>query len=135
MRRRDARLSLDPRRSPCPRRRCPRWGCARCTLSRAHTGAPQKLVVLAAEIGGRWSDECHQFLRQLRLRAQRTPAPLRASATQDGWGVLSVALQRAVASSVLGIWTMPPLPGEPDDVPLGDVLDLAEAAAPSQGFA
>ena len=69
--------------------------------------------------------------------ARRAPAPLRTSATQGWarrwWGVLSVALQRAVASSVLGVvWTMPPLPGVPDDVPLGDVLDLAEAATPNR---
>ena len=46
--------------------------------------------------------------------------------------VESVALQRAVASSVLGVWTMPPLPGAPDALPLGDVLDLAVASAPSR---
>ena len=77
------------------------------------------LVVVAAEVGGRWSDECQQFLRTLlRLRFQRAPPPLRASATQGWvrrwWSVLSVALQRAVASSALGVWTMPPLPGASD---------------------
>ena len=42
-------------------------------------GGPQRLVVLAAEVGGRWNDECHQFLRLLlRLRVQRAPPPLRA---------------------------------------------------------
>ena len=86
-------------------------------------GDPQKLVVLAAEIGGRWSDECRQFLRQL-LRLTGMGASL--------VGLPVVALQRAVASSVLGVWTMPPLPGAPDGVPLGDVLDFAEAAAPSR---
>ncbi|OLP78339.1 hypothetical protein AK812_SmicGene41498 [Symbiodinium microadriaticum] len=48
------------------------------------------------------------------------------------WSVLSVALQRAVASSALGVWTMTPLPGAPDALPLGDVLDLAIASAPSR---
>ena len=100
-------------------------------------GGPQRLVVLAAEVGGRWSDECQQFLRTLlRLRVQRAPPPLRASAAQGWarrwWSVLSVALQRAVASSALGVWTMPPLPGAPDALPLGDVLDLAIASAPSR---
>ena len=100
-------------------------------------GGPQRLVVLAAEVGGRWSDECQQFLRTLlRLRVQRAPPPLRASAAQGWarrwWSVLSVALQRAVASSALGVWTMPPLPGAPDALPLGDVLDLATASAPSR---
>ena len=94
-------------------------------------------MVLAAEVGGRWSDECQQFLRTLlRLRVQRAPPPLRASAAQGWarrwWSVLSVALQRAVASSALGVWTMPPLPGAPDALPLGDVLDLAIASAPSR---
>ena len=32
------------------------------------------------------------------------------------------------ASSALGVWTMPPLPGAPDAFPLGDVLDLAIAS-------
>ena len=100
-------------------------------------GGPQRLVVLAAEVGGRWSDECQQFLRTLlRLRVQRAPPPLRAAAAQGWarrwWSVLSVALQRAVASSALGVWTMPPLPGAPDALPLGDVLDLAIASAPSR---
>ena len=76
-----------------------------------------------------------------------TPAPcptrpttlvrsLRASAAQGWarrwWSVLSVALQCAVASSALGVWTMPPLPRAPDALPLGDVLDLAIASAPSR---
>ena len=61
-------------------------------------GGPQRLVVLAAEVRGRWSDECKQFRRTLlRLRVQRAP-PLRASAAQGWarrwWGVLLVALQR-----------------------------------------
>ncbi|CAE7244106.1 unnamed protein product, partial [Symbiodinium natans] len=81
---------------------------------------------------GRWSDECQQFLRTLlRLRVQRAPPPLRASAAQGWarrwWSVLSVALQRAVASSALGVWTMPPMPGAPDTLLLSDVLDLASA--------
>ena len=62
--------------------------------------------------------------------------PLRASAAQGWarrwWSVLSVALQRAVASSALGVWTMPPLLGALDALPLGDVLDLAIASAPSR---
>ena len=64
------------------------------------------------------------------------PTPLRASAAQGWarrwWSVLSVALQRAVACSALGVWSMPPLPGADDALPLGDVLDLASASAPSR---
>ncbi|CAE7567426.1 unnamed protein product [Symbiodinium necroappetens] len=99
-------------------------------------GGPQRLVVLAADVGG-WNDQCQQFLRiLLRLPVQRAPPPLRASAAQGWarrwWSVLSVALQRAVACSALGVWSMPPLPGAQDALPLGDVLDLASASAPSR---
>ena len=74
-------------------------------------GGPQRLVVLAAEVGGRWGEECQRFVRQLlRLRVQRAPATLRATAAQGWarrwWGLLSVAVQRAVASTALGVWTM-----------------------------
>ena len=69
------------------------------------------------------------------LRVQRAPPPLRASAAEGGarrwWSVLWVALQRAVASSARGVWTMPPLPGAPDTLSLSDVLELASASAPS----
>ncbi|CAE7030091.1 unnamed protein product [Symbiodinium natans] len=74
----------------------------------------------------------------LAFAAQQIGASFMPTSATQGWarrwwGVLSVALQRAVASSVLGVvWTMPPLPGVPDDVPLGDVLDLAEAATPNR---
>ena len=100
-------------------------------------GGPQRLVVRTAEVGGHWSDACQQFLRTLlRLRVQRASPPLRAAAAQGWarrwWSVRSVALQRAVASSALGVWTMPPLPGAPDALPLGDLLDLAIASAPSR---
>ena len=69
--------------------------------------------------------------------ANSSPPPLRASAAQGWvrrwWSVLSVALQRAVATSALGVWTMPPpLLGAPDTLPLSDVLDLASASAPSR---
>ncbi|CAE7533395.1 unnamed protein product [Symbiodinium natans] len=71
------------------------------------------LGVLAAErvVGGRWGEECQRFVRQLlRLRVQRAPATLRATAAQGWarrwWGLLSVAVQRAVASTALGVWTM-----------------------------
>ena len=100
-------------------------------------GGPQRLVVLAAEVGGRWGEECQRFVRQLlRLRVQRAPATLRATAAQGWarrwWGLLSVAVQRAVASTALGVWTMPALPSSPDGVPLADVLELADFAGPSR---
>ncbi|CAE7502185.1 unnamed protein product [Symbiodinium natans] len=98
---------------------------------------PQRLVVLAAEVGGRWGEECQRFVRQLlRLRVQRAPAALRAAAAQGWarrwWGLLSVAVQRAVASTALGVWTMPALPSSPDGVPLADVFELADFVRPSR---
>ncbi|CAE7448365.1 unnamed protein product [Symbiodinium natans] len=89
------------------------------------------LGLLAAE------RECQRFVRQLlRLRVQRAPATLRATAAQGWarrwWGLLSVAVQRAVASTALGVWTMPALPGSPDGAPLADVLELADFAGPSR---
>ena len=59
---------------------------------------PQRLCVLACEVGGRWSSESLRLVTQLvRLRAQRAPAALRPAATQGWlrrwWGFLSVALQ------------------------------------------
>ena len=46
--------------------------------------------------------------------------------------LLSVAVQRAVASTALGVWTMPALPSSPDGVPLDDVLELFDFAGPSR---
>ena len=64
------------------------------------------------------------------------PTTLRAAAAQGWarrwWSVLSFALPRAVASSALKVWTLPPLPGGPDALRLGDVLDLAIGSAPSR---
>ena len=73
-------------------------------------GGPQRLVVFAAEVWGRWSDECQQFLRSLlRLRAQRAPPPLRCPAAQGWarrwWSVLSVALQPAASRRQLRAWS------------------------------
>ena len=53
---------------------------------------PQRLCVLACEVGGRWSAESLRLVTQLvRLRAQRAPAGLRPAARQGWlrrWGIL-----------------------------------------------
>ena len=68
---------------------------------------PQKLVVLGSEVGGRFNSDAHRFVRDLvRLRSYRAPPALRAAAasgwTRRWWGMLSVAVQQAVASTALG---------------------------------
>ena len=65
-----------------------------------------RLVVLAFEVGGRWSDESLDFVRRLaRAKARSQPEWLRASAAQayvHRWsGMLAVAAQRAFAASLL----------------------------------
>ena len=57
--------------------------------------------------GGRWSAESLRLVTQLvRLRAQRAPAALRGVAKQSWlrrwWGLLSMALQGALAATLLG---------------------------------
>ena len=82
-------------------------------------------AVLAAEVGGRWSDEAQQC----------APPALRAAASQGWvrrwWSILAVAVQRAVCSAELGTRSMPAIPGDADAIPVAGVLDLAEAALPS----
>ena len=99
---------------------------------------PQRLVVLAAEVGGRWGPEAHDLVRHLvRQRSLRAPQALRAAAragwARRWWGQLGCALQRALASTLLGdVWRAPAQPAGADDVPLGRVLELAEAEQPSR---
>ena len=69
-------------------------------------GGRARLVVLAAEVGGRWSQESRHFLRQLaRARARAEPQVLRvaaAAAWRRRWScLLSVAAQRSFAESLL----------------------------------
>ena len=68
----------------------------------------QKLVVVAGETDGRYSEETQKFLRLLAgARTRSTPKPLRAHARQSGlhrWGsILSCAAARAFACSLLGV--------------------------------
>jgi hypothetical protein len=65
-----------------------------------------RLVVVALEVGGRWSDEALEFVRLLaKSKARSYPRLLRRSA-QLAWtsrwtGALAVAAQRALASTLL----------------------------------
>ena len=99
---------------------------------------PQRLVVLAAEVGGRWAAEASDLVRTLvRLRSHRAPAVLRRSAaagwSRRWWELLGCALQRALASTLLGAaWRAPALPAAAGGPPLADVLTLAEPSGPSR---
>ena len=97
----------------------------------------QRLVVLACETGGRWGPEaCGLVDRLVRFRALRVPPSVRRAAEagwrRRWWALLSAALQRALASTLLGgRWLSPARPaaqGEPD---LADVLALAGPSGPS----
>ena len=87
---------------------------------------PQRLVVLAAEVGGRWhaaAPACAPGGLHPRCRGSLAPAGVGAGGA-CWWGMLAVAVQRSVCSTVLGRWMSPP-------PLLGDVLCLAEPSAPS----
>ena len=98
---------------------------------------PQRLCVLACEVGGRWSSESLRLVTQLvRLRAQRAPAALRPAARQGWlrrwWGFLSVALQSTLAATLLGApYVAGALPGA-QLPPLEDVLHDAVPPTPSR---
>ena len=110
----------------------------RLTQNSARAGRMQQLVVLGSEVGGRWNTEAQRFLRDLlRVRAQRAPPALRPAAragwTRRWWGMLSVAVQQAVATTVLGrAWPAPLHPHQRDAPPLERVLELAAPAGPSR---
>ena len=86
------------------------------------------MVVLAFEVGGRWSKESWNFLRKLvKLRVRRAPRLLRRAAAL-GWlrrwtCLLSVTAQRALASTLLEPTATVPL-GTPgfDEPDLAEVL-------------
>ncbi|CAK0888856.1 unnamed protein product, partial [Prorocentrum cordatum] len=94
-----------------------------------------RLVVMALEVGGRWSQEALQFVRLLAdCKAWSAPELLRAS-VKAAWiqrwtGLASVAAQRAFAASLLHL----PLDGlacDGDEPWLQDVLaDARHAEAP-----
>ena len=65
-----------------------------------------RLVVLGCEVGGRWSDECQSFLRQLsKARVRHEPPGIRASARR-AWlrrwsSILACCASRSLALSLL----------------------------------
>ena len=65
-----------------------------------------RLLTLACEIGGRWSDTCRDTVRQLAtVKAREAPRQLRSAAVraweQRWWALLSVAAQSALASTLV----------------------------------
>ena len=89
------------------------------------------MVVLAGEVGGRWSETCGWFVRALAaFRARASPQALRQSAEHAWqarwWAILSVATQDALASTHVNDAPRC-LHGRPPHVPtLGDLLLDAE---------
>jgi len=77
------------------------------------------------------------IMDMLRHRARRTaaavPAAARSGWQRRWWGLLSVALQQAVASTVPGhLWIHPQQAAGDTGPPLPDILDLAPPAGPSR---
>ena len=69
--------------------------------------ARHKFLVLGSEVGGRFSEECVDLVKKLVVLKTRS-APLESSKVlkliyfRRWWGILSVAVQRAVAMNLLG---------------------------------
>ena len=79
--------------------------------------AGARLVVLAGEVGGRWSAETASFLTALaQHKAQRAPELLKGSveaAWKRGWAaLLSCAAAKAFAASLLGRRSAPSTSGD-----------------------
>ena len=97
-----------------------------------------RLVVLASEVGGRWSEASVEFVRQLAHgKAATAPAPLRYSTAcalqARWWAILAVATQNTLAATLVG--DAPHLlHGNPEEEePLGRLLlEGADAPAPSR---
>ena len=69
--------------------------------------ARHKFLALGSEVGGRFSEECIDLVKQLlTLKTQFAPAEvsnlLKPLYFRRWWGILSVAVQRAVAMNLLG---------------------------------
>jgi len=89
-----------------------------------------KLTVLACETGGRWHDTARGMVSQLvNTRVLNVPPLLRRAARlayhRRWWCLLSVALQRTVATSLLDHPGLGCVPGTGPAPPLGDVLHEA----------
>ena len=82
-------------------------------------GGRARLVVLAAEVGGRWSEETAQFLRALAKASARTAPLILQNRVKAAWlrrwsGVLACSAARAFAWSLLD---KPANPGTGADAP------------------
>jgi len=103
-----------------------------------HNGT--RLVVLACEVGGRWSVESLDFVRRLaRHRAAQAPPVLRQAVAQAfarrWWTLLGVAVQDALAATIMGLPTGPLPAGTAAAAPpfAADVLTAyADAGTPSR---
>ena len=76
-----------------------------------------RLVVLAMEVGGRWSSETRSFLAQLAKARSRREVPLLRKRVEQAWrlrwgAILGCAAARAVAASLLELRGSPGADGE-----------------------
>jgi len=92
-----------------------------------------KLLSTGVETYGRWSEDSLSLVRQLaKAKSRRVPELLRASARHAfhsrWWSLLSVAVQRAVATAILRPSGADLLTAEAElaDVPLADILDFGQ---------
>ena len=88
------------------------------------------LTVLACETGGRWHHRALSMVSTLIEAKTQTIAPLLRQAAalayhRRWWGILSTALQRTVATSLLDHPGMGNMPGPGPEPPLGDLLQIA----------
>ena len=98
-------------------------------------GGPQRLVVLGAEVGGRWNGGALRFVRDLlRLRACRAPPTVRQAAAagwaRRWWSVLSVAVQAAVGTTALGQAPCVSAGSDFTPLPLDRILEPATSRLP-----
>ena len=92
-----------------------------------------ELTVLACETGGRWHHRALSMVSILIEAKTQTIAPfLRQAAAlayhRRWWGILSTALQRTVATSLLDHPGMGNMPGPSPEPPLGDLLQIPEVS-------
>ncbi|CAE7232384.1 GOR [Symbiodinium natans] len=94
----------------------------------ARSGLREAVAAEGRVVGGRWGQEAHDLVRDLaQQRSLRAPRALRAAARSGRerwwWGQLGCALQRALASTLLGgCWRVPAQPTGDEGTPLGWIL-------------
>ena len=89
-----------------------------------------ELTVLACETGGRWHHRALSMVSTLIEAKTQTIAPLLRQVAalayhRRWWGILSTALQRTVATSLLDHPGMGDMSGPDPEPPLGDLLQIA----------